>query len=295
MRVLLIGSHGQVGREIASLLQQQAEIEYVCLDRLCLDLLDTAAIKPKLVALGHFDWIVNASAYTAVDKAETEIALANAVNHLAVRKIAQFAYEQKTHVLHFSTDYVFDGKSKKPYTEMSVTQPINIYGQTKLAGEEALQRYQPDHLIVRTSWVFSEHGHNFLKTILRLLQNNTSINVVSDQQGIPTAAKDLARVSLALLTMNVKAGIYHYCSGDSTTWHGFASYIRASTLRWGYVLCQEIKAIKTEEYPMPAQRPLYSVLNTAKIQAAGVKIHPWQNSVDEVVESLLREKLLCDK
>lgn len=290
MRILLIGSNGQVGREIAALLQQQAEIELVCLDRQGLDLLDTAAIKPKLAALGHFDWIVNASAYTAVDKAETEMALADAVNHLAVREMAQFAAERKVRVLHFSTDYVFDGKSKSPYTETDVTQPINVYGQTKLAGEKALQCYQPDHVIIRTSWVFSAHGHNFLKTILHLLDSKVSLEIVGDQQGIPTAAKDLARVSLVLLIRNVNAGLYHYCSGEPSTWYDFARYIRTSALRWGDFLCQEIKAIKTKEYPAAAQRPLYSILDTTKIQKAGIAVEPWQICVDESIEILMQGK-----
>lgn len=288
MKILLIGNNGQVGREIAALLQQQAEMVCLCLDRQGLDLCDTASIKPKLAALGHFDWIINASAYTAVDKAETEMILADAVNHLAVREIAQFACERKIRVLHFSTDYVFDGESKSPYVETSPTQPINVYGQTKLAGEKALQRYQPDHLIVRTSWVFSEHGHNFLKTILRLLGSKTKLEVVGDQHGIPTAAKDLARITLTLLTMNINAGIYHYCSGEASTWYDFAFYIRESALRWGEVLCQEIKAIKTQEYPTPAKRPLYSILDTTKIHSIGIAAQPWQRGVDEAIQALMR-------
>ncbi|MCD6045831.1 MAG: NAD(P)-dependent oxidoreductase [Gammaproteobacteria bacterium] len=295
MRILLIGSNGQVGREIGALLQQQAGVECLCLDRQSLDLQNISAIKPKLAAMGNFDWIINTSAYTAVDKAEAEMHLADAVNHLAVREIAQFAFERNSRVLHFSTDYVFAGTAKSPYTETSVTQPLNVYGQTKLAGEKALQTYQPDHLIIRTSWVFSVHGHNFLKTILRLLKTKTRLEVVGDQHGIPTAAKDLARVSWDLLNKNTNAGTYHYCSGEPTTWYGFASYIKESMLRWGNVMCQEIKSIKTREYPTPAQRPLYSVLNTAKIQAAGIILQPWQNSVDEVIDVLLREKVLCEK
>lgn len=290
MRVLLLGCNGQVGFAMTELIRQQEDMEYVALNRRALDLSDYTAIPAKLARLGHFDWIINAMAYTAVDKAESEPAIANVVNHLALGEIAQFAFTHNSRVLHFSTDYVFDGNTEIPYAETSVPNPINVYGKTKLAGERALQKYQPNHVIIRTSWIFSAYRHNFLKTILHLLQTKSSLDIISDQQGTPTAAKDLVRVSVDLLRMPIQSGTYHYCSGDATTWYGFAAYIKERMVSKKDILCKEIKPIKTVEYPLPAKRPLYSILSTEKIQACGINVHPWQNYVDEAIDNVVGEK-----
>ncbi|MBY0377013.1 MAG: NAD(P)-dependent oxidoreductase, partial [Gammaproteobacteria bacterium] len=140
------------------------------------------------------------------------------------------------------------------------------------------------------SWVFGAHGHNFLKTIVRLLQTRPSLDIVADQQGIPTAAKDLAHVGLALLKRRLNPGIYHYCSGEPTTWHGFAAYIKERVATKKDIECHELKPIKTVDYPTPAKRPLYSVLDTTKIQACGIQVRPWQKYADETVDTLLQEK-----
>ena len=287
MRVLLLGKNGQVGREIEALMKKQPEITCVALTREQLDLVDHTTVATQLSPLGSFDWIINAAAYTAVDKAETDIENANAVNHLALRAIADYAKQQGSRVLHFSTDYVFDGNHTIPYVETDIPNPINVYGQTKLAGEKALQECLPHHWIIRTSWVFSTHGHNFLKTMLRLLQSKTSLNVVADQQGIPTAAKALAELSLAVIQKDIKPGIYHYTNEGATTWHGFASYIADSLRKETNVLCKEIRPIKAIEYPTPAKRPAYSILNTNKIQAMGIPPKPWQSYVDVAIKIIL--------
>lgn len=295
MRILLLGARGQVGFEISNLLHQQKDLEWVALDRQALDLSDYKTISSKLASLGHFDWIINAAAYTAVDKAESEPAMADAVNHLALQELAQCADKQNSRVLHFSTDYVFDGSSNTPYVESSETNPMNVYGKTKHLGEKALAVYQPDHLIIRTSWVFGTHGHNFLKTIVQLLQTKSSLNIVADQQGVPTAAKDLARLSLEVLTKNMAPGIYHYCSGEATTWHEFASYLKERVSAQKSIVCRELKAIGTVDYPTPAKRPRYSVLDTRKIQACGIAVNPWQYYADEAITILLQEKERCEK
>jgi len=297
--MLVTGKNGQLGRSINKIISPEAKTDnnlssnnFVFVGREELDLNSESNISHYFDSNDKFDVIINCAAYTAVDKAEQEQDLVNQINHLSVKQLAEIAKEQKSQLIHISTDYVFDGESDKPYTETDETNPINIYGKTKLAGEQALQRVMPtDAIIIRTSWVYSEFGNNFVKTMLRLAKERDELNIVSDQIGSPTYATDLAEVILKIINntnyRNKKQSteIYHYSNEGEISWYGFAKEI----FELADIQCR-VNSITTGEYPTPAQRPKNTVMQNDKIaRIFGLKITNWKSSLE-----LLFEKGCCE-
>ena len=239
MRILVTGKNGQLGKSINKIVNTgngknnyQQDNEFIFVGREEIDLSSESDINRYFDSNNKFDIIINCAAYTAVDKAEKEQELANQVNHLAVKQLANIANEQKAKSIHVSTDYVFDGESSKPYIEMDAVNPINVYGKTKLSGEKALQEAMPNNaIIIRTSWVYSEFGNNFVKTILRLGQERKELNVVNDQIGSPTYATDLAEVILKIIdnkeykNKRQSTKVYHYSNEGEISWYIFTKEI----------------------------------------------------------------------
>lgn len=291
MKILLIGKNGQVGQELQRTLLPLGEL--VALGRDGLDLSDLAAVQQVLERQAA-DVIVNASAYTAVDRAETDEAGAQAVNAAAVAAMAGYARQHGALLVHFSTDYVFDGTKAEPYVEDDATAPQSAYGRSKRAGEEAILASGCKALVLRTSWVFSAHGGNFIKTMLRLAGERDSLNVVADQFGAPTSAEliaDVTALAVAAYRRGALAdGIYHLTAAGSTSWHGLASYAIARAKARGAAIKVDparICPIPTEAYPVPAKRPKNSRLDTSKLSSAlGLHLPDWKIHVDRLIDQL---------
>ena len=276
--VLVTGSNGQLGSELRELSSEYA-YNFFFTDRTTLDITDNKALQ-EYISINKINTIINAAAYTAVDKAESDEANADAINHLAVKHLAQLAKEKNIKLIHISTDYVFDGTNCKPYTEKETTNPNGVYGATKLAGEKALQEINPKNsIIIRTSWVYSSFGNNFIKTMLRLAKERDSLGVIFDQVGTPTYARDLAKAILDIV-LNIKnetVVIYNYSNEGVLSWYDFAKEI----MRMAKIDCQ-INPIETIDYPTPAKRPHYSLLNKSKIKEDFSIIIPyWKDSLDK--------------
>lgn len=291
MKILLIGKNGQVGHELQRTLLPLGEL--VALGRDGLDLNDPAALKQVLESQAA-DVIVNASAYTAVDRAEADEAGALAVNAAAVAAMAAHARTHGALLVHYSTDYVFDGDKAAPYMEDDATAPQSAYGRSKRAGEEAILASGCKALVFRTSWVFSAHGGNFIKTMLRLAGERDSLNVVADQIGAPTSAELIADVTALAIAAYRRAalagGIYHLTASGSTSWHGLASYaIERAKARGAAIKVDpaRIMPIPTEAYPLPAKRPKNSRLDTSKLAGAlDLQLPDWKIHVDRLIEQL---------
>ena len=289
MLTLVIGASGQLGRSIKSLVKlQNISNSFVFATR---DQLDLSYLKDiqSYFKDRKFDLIINCAAFTKVDKAELDEKQANLINHLAVKKIAEIAQINNIKLIHISTDFVFDGFKSQPYLESDVADPLNIYGKTKLAGENAIiSIMQFNAIIIRTSWVYSEYGNNFVDTILKLVKNGNELNVVSDQIGTPTYASDLGLAILTILRSEKFNGseqesqIYHYSNKGFCNWHDFAKEI-INILGSNCVL----NSIKTEDYPTTAKRPRSTVMSTDKIsQEFGLKINFWKNSLKFCMKNL---------
>ena len=260
-KILVTGATGQLGSELKVIAQKQQEFEWVFADRSLVSLDNLQVLQSQLERIQP-DIIFNCGAYTAVDKAESEQELADVVNHLAVGNIAQYAAKKSVKLIHISTDYVFDGNSALPLNEEAPTNPINTYGATKRAGELACLANNPNAIILRTSWVYSTFGNNFVKTMQRLMQERDSISVVNDQIGSPTYAADLAQAMLVIVQApQWSPGIYHYSNEGEISWYDFAIAIK----ELGGYAC-EVNAIRSEAYPTPAKRPFYSLLDKTKIK-----------------------------
>jgi dTDP-4-dehydrorhamnose reductase len=274
LRILLTGAGGQVGWELRSTLAALGEVK--AFDRARLDLADT----PRLVAAVRAtqpDAIVNAAAYTAVDKAESERDAAFAVNATAPRVLAEEAKRSGALFVHYSTDYVFDGEKSSPYVEEDPAGPINVYGESKLAGERAVASVGGRYLILRTSWVYGPRGKNFFLTMLRLARERPELRVVGDQIGAPTSSLAIARATVELLQRGA-LGLYHMTAAGETSWSGFA---RAILARAG--LATPVVAIRTEDFPTPARRPRNSRLDCSKLRRqCGVALPPWEEQLAEV-------------
>ena len=289
MRILLTGGTGQIGREIAGLLRAHTVIAP---DRAALDLADAATVRAAVRTLRP-DLIVNPGAYTAVDRAEEEEALARKINADAPAVLAEEARRLGVPLIHFSTDYVFDGNARSPYAEDAVTAPLNAYGRTKLAGEEAVRGSGCIHVILRTSWVYSRHGRNFLLTIERLAREKPRLTIVDDQFGTPNWARDLARAAVKIALhardeLSRKSGIYHLTSQGQTTWHGFAAAIVESM---HLEQPPEVAPIRTSEFPTAAARPAYTVLDSSKLQRGfGIILPRWQDGLQECQFDLGRNR-----
>lgn len=302
-KILLIGGNGQVGHALKSTLQTLGEV-VVC-TRAELDLsvagggIAVGADCPisALVSRVKPSIIVNATAYTAVDRAETETELAHTINAVAPGLLAKAAHAVGACIVHYSTDYVYAGTKKTPYVETDETQPLSAYGRSKLAGERAVAAACPRHLIFRTSWVVGAHGGNFLKTMLKLAQERDALRVVADQVGAPTSAALIAETTTQILSVmagqpenDPRWGVYHLTAGGVTNWHAYASYVIAQARAAGWpikVADDAIAAIRTEDYPVAATRPMNSCLDTSKIrQAFGVNLPDWREGVDAVLVAL---------
>jgi len=279
MRILLTGCTGQVGRELYSLLTPLGEV--IAPDRSMFDLSDPESLSRKICGWKP-DLIVNPAAYTAVDQAETDSEIAFTVNADAPKVIAQEANQLGVPLIHYSTDYVFDGKKELPYLESDQPAPLNIYGESKLQGELNVIQYHDKHVILRTSWVYSAYGNNFLKTMLRLFSEKKEISVVSDQYGVPTSAKMLAGVTVEVINKVLDCddnwGIYHASAKGKASWYEFAQEIFIRVKDKKEINDVEINRILTEEYGFIAKRPESSVLNSDKLDRCfGVNREDWKN------------------
>ena len=283
MRILVTGKNGQLGRSIHKVVANTEQTdEFIFVGKEELELNSESNISHYFDNNDTFDIIINCAAYTAVDKAEEELELANQVNHLAVKQLAQIAKKQQAKLIHISTDYVFDGGSDKPYTETDETNPINVYGRTKLAGEQALQETMPTNAtIIRTSWVYSEYGNNFVKTMLKLGKERDELNVVGDQIGSPTYAADLANAILDIVKNKAfkkaehETQVYHYSNKGEISWYDFAKEIFKITK----IDCK-VEPVTTEEYPTTAKRPKYGLMKKDKVeQAFNVEVLHWYFSL----------------
>ena len=292
MRILIAGKNGQLGKSIHKLVANTEQTnDFVFVGREELDLSGADNII-SYFNQNNFDIIVNCAAHTVVDKAEEEAVLANQINHLAVAQLAQIAKTQQAKLIHVSTDYVFDGESDKPYAETDETNPINVYGKTKLAGEKALQEIMPTNaIIIRTSWVYSEYGNNFVKTMQRLGKQRDELSVVSDQMGSPTYATDLANAILDTVQNKAfkEAGqgtqVYHYSNVGEISWYEFAKEI----FELAGIQCS-VSPITTEQYPTPAKRPKNTLMNKDKIvETFGVNIPDWKESLNTCM-TILKEQ-----
>jgi len=289
MRILVTGKNGQLGKSIHKLVASTKQTDdFVFVGREELDLSNGNNIV-RYFEDNVFDIIINCAAYTAVDKAEEERDLANQINHLAVKQLAEISKNQQAKLIHISTDYVFDGESDKPYIETDETNPINVYGRTKLDGERALQEVMPTNaIIIRTSWVYSEYGNNFVKTMLRLGEEGGALNVVSDQIGSPTYATDLAGAILEIIQnksfirIDQATQIYHYSNEGEISWYEFSKEI----IKLASIQCS-VNPITTEHYPTPAQRPKNTLLNKHKlIKTLSIAPPHWKGALELFIQEL---------
>ena len=294
MKILLLGKNGQVGWELQRSLAPLGTL--VALDRHDAggDLSQPQAVAERIMQ-ERPQVIVNAAAYTAVDKAESDAALCRTVNTTALQAMAQASASVGALLVHYSTDYVFDGSGQNPWLETDPTGPLNVYGQTKLDGEQAIAASGCQHLIFRTSWVYGSRGGNFAKTMLRLAQEREQLQVINDQVGGPTGADLIADVSAhairATLANPALAGLHHLVAAGETTWHGYATYCIEQARAAGVAIkvpADQVLAVPTSAFPTPAQRPHNSRLSTAKLQQQfGLQLPHWQQGVQRLLQTVL--------
>ena len=280
--ILITGSHGQLGNEMQQAANKFPDFNYLYTDVEDLDICDKNALD-TFVKANKVNIIVNCAAYTAVDKAEDDVALCFKINSDAVRNIGEVASDNGLKVVHISTDYVFDGTNHIPYTEDQQVCPSSVYGKSKLAGEQALTESCDQAVILRTAWLYSSFGNNFVKTMMKLGTERDSINVIFDQIGTPTYAADLAKTILQILNHeNFIPGIYHFSDEGVCSWYDFTKSIH----RIAGITC-DVHPIETKDYPARTPRPHYSVLNKAKLKAVyGIVIPHWQESLVKCIELL---------
>ncbi|WP_348799464.1 dTDP-4-dehydrorhamnose reductase [Flavobacterium adhaerens] len=281
-KILVTGGNGQLGSELKVLSSQYPQFEWVFTDWQELDLCDLANLESSISKINP-QIIVNCAAHTAVDKAESEFELSDILNHQSVAIMAKWSHNNSCKFVHVSTDYVFDGTASTALTELAVPNPINVYGETKLAGEKACLEENPNAIILRTSWVYSSFGNNFVKTMSRLMQERDSLNVVNDQIGSPTYAADLAQAILTIiLHPKWQSGIYNFSNEGEISWYEFALTIQEI----GGFDC-EISGIPSSAYPTPAKRPQYSLLDKTKIKNTfGVTVPDYKTSLVRCMELL---------
>jgi len=293
MNILLTGASGQLGQELLPQLQQLGSVTLVdravgpgSQETIKQDLGDLNRVEILLNRMRP-DIIVNAAAYTAVDPAEDDKETAFGVNAELPACLARWSERNSRLLLHYSTDYVFSGDADQPYSEQDSTGPLGVYGETKLAGEWAITSSGCRHVILRTSWVYSGHGNNFLLTMLRLARERPSLSIVSDQTGCPTWARNLAGVTRRVISHPGPQGVFHYCDGDAVTWFEFAHAIFSAAMQAGLLQqMPEMTAVRSVDFPQKAERPLYSVLNTSKIREVfGIE----QEGLHQALQSCLEE------
>lgn len=291
MKILLLGKNGQAGWELQRALQPLGTV--IALDRqgeggLVGDLIDLTGLRQTVCDLRP-DVVVNAAAYTAVDKAESEAPLARRINAEAPEVLAECMSKIGGWLVHYSTDYVFDGSGERPWCEEDSTAPLNVYGQTKLEGEQAIQASGCNHLIFRTSWVYAARGKNFAKTMLRLAAEREQLSVIDDQVGAPTGAELIADITAHCLRTALRRpeirGMYHLAAASEVSWHGYASFVIEQARQAGQQLAvQKIAAITTADYPTPAQRPLNSRLDCSKLRDTfDLHLPDWKNGVERLL------------
>lgn len=285
-KILVTGANGQLGSEIKVLAANYPNFNFIFTD------IDDFPLDQSNVIIANFnriqpDIVINCAAYTAVDKAEQDTVVADAINHLAIATLASLCTESGAKLVHISTDYVFDGSSPVAYKEDDQPNPKSVYGVTKLAGETACLQNCPESIIIRTAWVYSEFGNNFVKTMLRLMSERDTLSVVNDQVGSPTYAADLAQVILTILdSPQWESGIYHYSNAGEISWFDFANDIKAIT----HKTC-DIKGIPASDYPTPAERPAYSLLDKSKIKAVyGIEAVDYKVSLRVMMGKLLKSQ-----
>ena len=286
IQVLVTGANGQLGHSLQARAKDYPAFAFHFTDVDTLDLCDAEAVR-RYVVNNRVSYILNCAAYTAVDKAESNEALCVRINSDAVRNLGEAAQEVGAKVIHISTDYVFDGTSCRPYVETDPTCPISVYGRTKLAGEEALRMVCPDAVIIRTAWLYSEYGNNFVKTVLRLGAERDELRFIFDQVGTPTYAGDLSDAMLAIVAQAEQGhfvpGIYHFTNEGVCSWYDFTVKILQLAQ-----LPKRVIPIETKDYPTPAARPHYSVLNKGKIKATyGLNIPHWEVSLQDCLRQLV--------
>ena len=283
-KILITGGSGQLGSELKALIAGFSDCDFIFPNRLQLDLEQPESMVLYLQNLKP-DCIINCAAYTAVDQAEKEPEKANVINHTAVGVLANWSFKNKAQFLHISTDYVFYGTAAFPLNEESATNPQNEYGKSKLKGEQAAIHANPETIIIRTSWVYSQFGANFVKTMLRLMQERNSLSVVQDQVGSPTYAKDLALVILHIIdTCQWQPGIYHYANEGAISWFEFAKAINEIA-----GMSCELHGIPSAAYPTPAKRPAYSLLDTSKIKNTfGITIPYYRESLEKCMAQVTK-------
>ena len=290
MKILVLGCKGQLGRCLNDqLINTDHEVIYTSREQI--DIANFEQTKNKILEISP-ELVINATAYTAVDKAEEDKKTADLINHLTVKNIADICSQQGCWLIHVSTDYVFEGNSNVPYKEEDETNPQGVYGESKLKGEFAIQTSGCKHIIIRTAWVFSEYGNNFLKTMLRLGAEREELSIVGDQVGCPTYAQDIAKSIISIiphlyLEKEIQ-GIYHFCGDKPCSWNDFAKVIFSEAEFLGARIPNSVKAINTIDYPTPAVRPAYSVLDCSKIQSYfGINDSDWILGVKTAVKKLI--------
>ncbi|HOX12358.1 MAG TPA: dTDP-4-dehydrorhamnose reductase [Spirochaetia bacterium] len=286
--IWVVGDKGMLGQEIGGLLKVEG-LKWVGSDRE-VDFLDPVALR-EFAKENSPSHIVNCAAYTAVDRAEDEEALALRLNAEGPENLAKLSVDFGARLIHISTDYVFSGDSSVPYTESEPVNPSGAYGRTKAEGERRILAVAPDAIIIRTAWLYGRHGPNFVSTMIRLMKERDSLGVVADQRGSPTWARDLAAAILQIVSIaEFPSGIYHYTNEGETTWHEFAVEIQKQGLEMGILnrSCP-IRALRTEEYPTRAKRPRYSVLDKSKIRSFGVYVPEWRRSLYSYLSQLTME------
>ncbi len=282
--ILVTGANGQLGSEIRNLEAIYPTYNFIFTDRDNLDITKHEAVE-NFIEVNVITAIINCAAYTAVDKAESEISVANEINHLATENFARIAKVKGIKLIHISTDYVFDGNSNKPYVETDTLNPQSVYGKTKLDGESAMQKINPaNSIIIRTSWVYSSYGNNFVKSMLRLGKERDELNIVADQIGTPTYAGDLAKAILTILPKikNTSAELFHYTNEGVCSWYDFAKAI----FEYTDTNCK-VNPITTAQYPTAAERPHYSVLEKSKIKKTyHINIPYWKDSLKVCLKNI---------
>ena len=294
MKILVTGSKGQLGHE---LLIQGNNLGYEILpaDLPELDITDKTQVKQRLEKFQP-SLVVNAAAYTNVDKAETEQNLAFAVNRDGPANLAEACAKFEIPLIHISTDFIFDGKKSSPYIESDPVSPLSIYGKSKQEGENEVRSRLKNHIILRTAWLYGVHGQNFVKTMLRLGREKQVISVVDDQFGSPTSAADLAAAVLNIISRikynpDITWGTYHYCGQGITTWHGFAKEIFSLARQYISIKTKDVKPVSTAEYPTKATRPCFSALDCGLIKKNfGISIRPWQDSLKTAIRQLCQKE-----
>jgi len=285
--ILITGSNGQLGSELKEL-SNEYNYNFLFTDRENLDITNKSAID-SFIAKNSINVIINCAAFTAVDKAQESVSEAYNLNHLAVEYLAQIAKKNGIKLIHISTDYLFNGKTYKPYKEIDRVDPINIYGDSKLKGEQAILKINPkESIIIRTSWLYSSYGNNFVKTMLKLANKMDELGIIFDQTGTPTYAKDLAKTILSIIEQieNRNVEIYHYSNEGVASWYDFAKAIFEIEN-----INIKVNPIETKEYPTPAKRPYYTVLNKAKIKESfNITIPHWRDSLRECLNKIESKK-----